>query len=121
VLTFDDGPRPATDEKILAALAEECVRATFFLIGKQASEHPEWVRKIAAARHTVAHQSWSHLNLRTMTPEDAEGEIDKGIAAVEAALTGVSTTTPSTPFFRYPFFEMSQASLDYLKRRGIVT
>ncbi len=38
VLTFDDGPAPDNDEKILAALAEECVRATFFLIGKQAVE-----------------------------------------------------------------------------------
>jgi len=120
VLTFDDGPAPATDEKILGALAEECVRATFFLVGKPASEHPEWVRKIAAAGHTVAHHSWSHRNLKTMTPEDAADDIDKGIAAVEMALHGVSTTTPSTAFFRYPFFEMSQASLDELEKRGIV-
>jgi hypothetical protein len=40
VLTFDDGPWPATTPKVLAALAHECVRATFFLIGKPASEHP---------------------------------------------------------------------------------
>jgi peptidoglycan/xylan/chitin deacetylase (PgdA/CDA1 family) len=120
VLTFDDGPVPATDEKVLAALAEQCVQATFFLIGKPASENPEWVRRIAAAGHTVGHHSWSHNNMRMMSPEDAIGEIDKGIAAVEMALNGVATTTPSTPFFRYPFFEMSQASLDYLGRRGIV-
>src|SRR6186997_577388 len=48
VLTFDDGPWPATDRRILAVLAQECVRATFFLIGKPASEHPELVRRIAA-------------------------------------------------------------------------
>lgn len=120
VLTFDDGPAPATDEKVLAALAEECVRATFFLIGKPASEHPDWVRKIAAAGHSIGHHSWSHHNLKMMTPEDATGEIDKGIAGVEMALNGVSTTTPSTPFFRYPFFEMSQYTLDYLEKRGIV-
>src|SRR5437588_12991916 len=47
VLTFDNGPWPATDRKVLAALAQECVRATFFLIGKPASEHPELVRTIA--------------------------------------------------------------------------
>ena len=41
MLTFDDGPAPANDEKILAALAEQCVRATFFLIGKPASKNPE--------------------------------------------------------------------------------
>ena len=119
VLTFDDGPWPATDTKVLAALARECVRATFFLIGKPASEHPDLVKRIAAEGHTVAHHTWSHNNLKYMSAENAEGEIDKGIAAVEKALHGVSTTVPSTPFFRYPFFEMTQATLDSLQKRGI--
>ena len=120
VLTFDDGPSPALDEKILAALAEQCVRATFFLIGKRASEYPQMVRRMAAAGHTVAHHSWSHQNLKHLTPEEAQVEIDRGIAAVEAALDGVATATPfSAPFFRYPYFEMSGPSLDYLEKRGI--
>src|SRR3954469_22361494 len=119
VLTFDDGPWPATDQKILAALAHECVRATFFLIGKPASEHPELVRRIAAQGHTLAHHTWTHHNLKYMKPEAAIGEIDKGIAAVEMALHGKATTTPSTPFFRFPFFEMTPATLDALQKRGI--
>jgi peptidoglycan/xylan/chitin deacetylase (PgdA/CDA1 family) len=119
VLTFDDGPWPATDHKILAALAHECVRATFFLIGKPASEHPELVRRIAAQGHTLAHHTWTHHNLKYMKPEAAIGEIDKGIAAVETALHGKATTTPSTPFFRFPFFEMTPATLDALQKRGI--
>lgn len=120
VLTFDDGPFPATDARILAALAEQCVRATFFLVGKSASAHPDWVRKIAAAGHTIGHHSWTHPNLKHMNPAKAAGEIDKGIAAVEMALHGVSTTSPSTPFFRYPYFEMTQRTLDDLEKRGIV-
>jgi peptidoglycan/xylan/chitin deacetylase (PgdA/CDA1 family) len=119
VLTFDDGPWPATDRKILAALAQECVRATFFLIGKPASQHPELVRRMAAEGHTVAHHTWTHHNLKHMKPEAAIGEIDKGIAAVETALHGKATTTPSTPFFRFPYFETTQATLDALQSRGI--
>ena len=119
VLTFDDGPWPATDPKILAALAHECVRATFFMIGKPASEHPELVRRIAALGHTVGHHTWTHHNLKYMKPDDADGEIDKGIAAVETALHGKTTTTPSTPFFRFPFFEMTPATLEVLQKRGI--
>jgi peptidoglycan/xylan/chitin deacetylase (PgdA/CDA1 family) len=119
VLTFDDGPWPATDRKVLAALAQECVRATFFLIGKPASEHPELVRKIAAQGHTIAYHTWTHHNLKYMKPESAIGEIDKGIAAVEAALHGRATTTPSTPFFRFPFFDMTPATLEILQKRGI--
>jgi peptidoglycan/xylan/chitin deacetylase (PgdA/CDA1 family) len=120
VLTFDDGPWPPTDSKILAALAQECVRATFFLIGKPASEHPELVRKIASLGHTVGHHTWAHHNLKYMKPDDAEGEINKGIAAVETALHGSANTIPSTPFFRFPYFETTPQTLDKLQSRGIV-
>src|SRR3954453_6831293 len=109
VLTFDDGPWPGTTPKVLAALAHECVLATFFVIGKPASEHPELLRRIAAEGHTVGHHTWTHRNLKYMKPDAAEGEIDKGIAAVEQALYGAAATTPSTPFFRFPFFEMTPA------------
>jgi peptidoglycan/xylan/chitin deacetylase (PgdA/CDA1 family) len=119
VLTFDDGPWPATTSRILAALAQECVRATFFLIGKPASEHPALVRRLAAAGHTIGHHTWTHHNLKYMKPADAEGEIDKGIAADEMALHGVATTTPSTPFFRFPYFESTPQLLDQLQSRGI--
>jgi peptidoglycan/xylan/chitin deacetylase (PgdA/CDA1 family) len=119
VLTFDDGPWPGTTPKVLAALANECVRATFFLIGKHASEHPETVRRMAAEGHTVAHHTWSHQNLKSMKADAAAGEIDKGIAAVETALHGKATTTPSTPFFRFPYFEATPATLDALQQRGI--
>src|SRR5258708_963492 len=50
----------------------------------------------------------------------ADGDIDRGIAAVEMALHGVSTTVPSTPFFRAPYFEMTPQTLDNLKKRGFV-
>src|SRR6201998_1161586 len=60
VLTFDDGPWPPTTTRVLTALTHECVRATFFLIGKFASEHPDIVRRIAAEGHTVATHTWSH-------------------------------------------------------------
>ena len=104
---------------VLAALAHECVLATFFLIGKPASVHPELVRRIAALGHTVGHHTWSHPNIKYMKPDAAIADIDKGFAAVEKALHGTATTTPSTPFFRYPYFEMTPATLDLLQKRGI--
>ena len=120
VLTFDDGPSPPTTRLVLAALAHECVRATFFLIGKSASEHPELVRRIAAEGHTVGHHTWSHRSLMRIRPDEAVTEIDRGIAADEAALHGVATTIPTTPFFRFPGFESTPAALDLLQSRGIV-
>jgi peptidoglycan/xylan/chitin deacetylase (PgdA/CDA1 family) len=120
VLTFDDGPWPATDHKILAALAHECVRATFFLIGKPASEHPSLVRRIAAEGHTVGTHSWTHPDLAQIKPSEATDQITHGISAVEMALHGRATTTPSTPFFRFPGFQSTPATLDFLQSRRII-
>jgi peptidoglycan/xylan/chitin deacetylase (PgdA/CDA1 family) len=120
VLTFDDGPWPATTPRVLAALAAECVRATFFLIGKPASEHPDLVRRIAAEGHTIGHHTWSHRSLMRIKPGDAVEEINRGIGADELALHGKATSIPSTPFFRFPGFESTPATLDLLQSRGIV-
>jgi peptidoglycan/xylan/chitin deacetylase (PgdA/CDA1 family) len=105
---------------VLAALAQECVQATFFLIGKNTSEHPELVRRIAAGGHTIGHHTWQHRSLMRIRPSAAREEIDRGISADEVALHGVATTVPSTPFFRFPGFESTPATLDLLQSRGIV-
>src|SRR5712671_6373972 len=120
VLTFDDGPWPPTTPRVLKALAQECVRATFFLIGKPASEHPDLVRRIAAEGHTVGHHTWLHRSLMQIPPGETRDEIDRGIAADEMALHGVATRIPSTPFFRFPGFETTSATLELLQSRGIV-
>ena len=119
VLTFDDGPVPGPTTKVLAALAHECVLATFFVVGKPASEHPELLRRIAALGHTIGHHTWAHLSAKKLAPGVAAAEIDKGIAEVEKILHGNATTTPGTPFFRYPYFDMTPATLDLLEKRGI--
>lgn len=120
VLTFDDGPRPPNTQKVLAALAKECVRATFFLVGKSSAEFPGLVRRIASQGHTVAHHSWSHPMMSKLPFEQAMEDIDRGIAADEMALNGVSTTIPSIPFFRFPYFDSTPAMLESLQSRGVV-
>jgi peptidoglycan/xylan/chitin deacetylase (PgdA/CDA1 family) len=96
------------------------VRATFFLIGKPASEHRELVRRIAAEGHSIGHHTWLHRSLMQIPPSETKDEIDRGIAADEMALHGVATMIPSTPFFRFPGFETTSATLDLLQSRGIV-
>src|SRR4051812_22930444 len=41
VLTFDDGPLPPYTDSVLKTLAAECVKATFFSVGRQANQFPE--------------------------------------------------------------------------------
>ena len=119
VLTFDDGPNPPTTTKILDALARECMHATFFLVGQNARAHPALVRRIAAEGHTVAHHTWSHANLRLVDHDTAIDQIERGIAADDAALFGKPGIQPATPFFRFPYFETTPALLDVLQSRGI--
>ncbi|MGY3444971.1 MULTISPECIES: polysaccharide deacetylase family protein [unclassified Bradyrhizobium] len=119
VLTFDDGPSPFVTDKVLAALGTECVQATFFMVGRNASEHPDMVRKIARLGHTVGYHTWDHAHLNKLPTDQAEASINRGIEAVQAALRGTASTVPSTPFFRFPYFESTPTLLDHLEKRGI--
>ena len=120
VLTFDDGPEPRTTARVLDALNRECVRASFFLLGRSALAHKEMARRELAEGHTVAHHTFAHPLLDRMPVEKAVSEIERGFAAVDTALYGEASRTPATPFFRFPGFASSPALLDRLERRGIV-
>jgi peptidoglycan/xylan/chitin deacetylase (PgdA/CDA1 family) len=116
VLTFDDGPWPANTPAVLKALADECTKAVFFPIGKHATYHPEILKMVAAAGHTVGAHTWSHANLNSkkMTEQLAKDEIEKGYSAVKLALGA----TPS-PFFRFPELQHGPAAMAYLGSRNI--
>ena len=90
ILTFDDGPAAKTTPQILKALADECVRATFFEIGRNAAGLPQIARREALEGHTVAHHTWSHpqSTLRFMPDAAARADVLKGMIAVEKAAYG---------------------------------
>jgi peptidoglycan/xylan/chitin deacetylase (PgdA/CDA1 family) len=116
VLTFDDGPWPTTPA-VLKALAAECVRATFFPIGKHATYYPEIVRQVAAGGHTIGSHTWSHANLkRAKSPEEATAEIEKAISAVKWALEDQGQ---EAPFFRFPALQHPHEMVTYLGSRNI--
>jgi peptidoglycan/xylan/chitin deacetylase (PgdA/CDA1 family) len=120
VLTFDDGPMPGSTPRVLAALREQCVHATFFLLGRNAAANPTLARQIHAEGHTIAHHTYSHPLLNRMTPEAAEREIARGIAAVEDAAFGTTLTDHATRFFRFPGFASSPALLTRLEQQRMV-
>lgn len=63
-LTFDDGPNPHTAE-VLDALREMNVRATFFVVGRQARRYPEMLARITREGHLLANHSANHARLNT--------------------------------------------------------
>jgi peptidoglycan/xylan/chitin deacetylase (PgdA/CDA1 family) len=119
VLTFDDGPWPGTTDAVLAALRAECVKASFFMLGRNAVAHLALARKVLAEGHTVAHHTYSHPLLSHMSLPRAEAEIDRGFAAVDQAVYGSGSRVPRTPFFRFPGFASNAALLDLLAKRRI--
>jgi peptidoglycan/xylan/chitin deacetylase (PgdA/CDA1 family) len=114
VLTFDDGPWPGNTRGVLDALAHHCVKATFFPIGKHALRHPEILKEVAAAGHTIGGHTWSHANLEKLKPNQATEEIEKGFSAVRLALG-----SPPAAFFRFPYLQDSRELLAYLGSRNI--
>lgn len=117
VLTFDDGPLPKYSNQVLQILADECIKATFFIIGSQAKANPEGVRKLVAAGHTVGTHSMSHpLTFDRMPIEKAEAEINGGIEWTSAAMTDPSKLAP---FFRIPGLMRAEGVEHDLISRGI--
>lgn len=124
VLTFDDGPVPGTTDRILDALAQECVKATFFLIGRNAAANPALARRELAEGHTIAHHSFSHpeKTLRGLKPEAAKADLLKGMMAVDKAVYGAAVEgAPRTPFFRFPGFADTPALLATLDGMNVAT
>ena len=120
VLTFDDGPWPGTTPKVLDALKRECVRATFFLLGRNAKAQPALARRALAEGHSIGHHTFAHPLLDHMALAKAEAEIERGIAADEVAVYGQRRGNPTTPFFRFPGFASNQALLERMSQRGLV-
>ena len=115
VLTFDDGPWPTTPA-VLKALADECTKGLFFPVGKHTAYHPEILKQVAAAGHTIGSHTWSHAHLdsKKMTEPQMREEIEKGFSAVKMALG-----TAPAPFFRFPGLGHTQTALGYLASRNI--
>ncbi|MDO9061933.1 MAG: polysaccharide deacetylase family protein, partial [Bradyrhizobium sp.] len=115
-LTFDDGPLPKYSNRILEILASQCVKATFFLVGRQAQANPEGVRKVRDAGHTIATHTQNHPGgMHHLPIERVQQEIDEGIASASAAL---GDGTAPAPFFRVPGLARAEGIEQYAASKG---
>jgi peptidoglycan/xylan/chitin deacetylase (PgdA/CDA1 family) len=67
-LTFDDGPHPTLTPRVLDLLDAHGAKATFFLIGRAARQHPEVARRIAERGHEIANHTSRHTYLFWANP-----------------------------------------------------
>ena len=119
VLTFDDGPLTPYTNIILDTLASQCVKATYFLVGKMAHANPSIVRRIYNEGHTIGTHSQDHPRaFERLSMQRVEREVDGGINSVAAALGDAKALSP---FFRIPGFGRTNAIDKFLEGKHLVT
>jgi len=96
-LTFDDGPGRSTPE-VLDALSSEGVRATFFVLGRQAERHPDLVRRIAEDGHEIGNHGYDHGILVFRGGAHVADQLSR----TEAAVRRAAGESAMRPLFRAP-------------------
>ncbi|MER5352487.1 polysaccharide deacetylase family protein [Kitasatospora sp. NPDC002551] len=104
-LTIDDGPDPRHTPTVLTLLERYGIRATFFLIGENAVEHPDLVREIAARGHHIANHTWTHPDLRSLSEGKVRDELERTSDLLHRATGKVPT------WFRAPGGDWSSTAL----------
>lgn len=89
---------PGNEERLLHALADADVRATFFLQGRWATAHPDVARAIADAGHLVGNHSHYHASFPLLTPDGLRADL----AQAQEAIVNATGADPR-PWFRFPF------------------
>ena len=87
-ITFDDGPRRETTERLLDGLRERGAQATFFVIGRQIQENQDLVERMQAEGHQICSHTWNHVRLLGVTEETIRQEVGQTEAALESLLGG---------------------------------
>src|SRR5499427_6207100 len=96
-MTFDDGPSATLTPKLLDLLAAHHIKATFFVIGENAAEHPEIVARAAREGHEIGDHSWSHPNFGKMSDEIVRSQLQRTDDAIKNA-TGQRPTLLRPPY-----------------------
>jgi peptidoglycan/xylan/chitin deacetylase (PgdA/CDA1 family) len=91
-ITFDDGPHPEQTPRLLDSLGERGVRATFYVIGMNAREHPDIVRRAFDEGHEIGSHTWSHRFLTTQTTRS----IIEELRSTDEAIEEITSTRPVT-------------------------
>ena len=111
-LTFDDGPWPGYTEQILAILAQNNVKATFFQVGSKLAENPALGRAIRNAGHAIGNHTMNHLQ----APADPVGEVQQADNVIQSTYGG------PTALFRPPFgnFDNGVVTAAQAKNQAII-
>jgi peptidoglycan/xylan/chitin deacetylase (PgdA/CDA1 family) len=98
--------------RILSLLAERGAPSTWFIPGHTIESYPSCVERVRAAGHEIGHHGWTHRPPSTMSWQEEEDELLRGLAAIER----VTGTKPSG--YRSPSWDLSAHSVELLLKHG---
>jgi len=112
-LTFDDGPSPDTTPRILDTLRREGVRATFFVLGKHAEQHPELVERIIREGHEIGNHGYDHGILAFAGPAQVHRQLHRTERIIKLAGAPPTRVFRTPHGFRSPFVSRTARRLGY--------
>jgi len=98
---------------ILELLADKGVTATFFIPGRVAERHPTRVEAIVEAGHEVAHHGYTHTSPTSLSRDEEDLELAKGLEVLRSFGTDVTG-------YRSPAWDFSANTEELLERHGFV-
>lgn len=75
-LTFDDGPDDKYTAQVLDMLKKHQVKATFFVLGSRARQHPDLIARMVHEGHVIGNHTYSHANLPKLAVPNFEQQIE---------------------------------------------
>ena len=112
-LTFDDGSDGYNIQSILNTLSANNIKATFFLTGQGAENHPQAIKNIVSAGHDIGNHSYNHPDFTTVATTEMTNQLTR-TETIITNLTGKSTK----PFFRAPFGSYNSTVLQTVGNAG---
>ena len=109
-LTFDDGPHATLTPKLLDILKARHVKATFFVVGENAAQYPEILKRIVAEGHEIGNHSWSHPVFAKMS----EGAVRSEVQRTQDAVTQGAGVTPT--ILRPPYGSITDLQRHWLNQ-----
>ncbi|MFA6237983.1 MAG: polysaccharide deacetylase family protein [Bacteriovorax sp.] len=113
ILTFDDGPIPGVTNRVLDILADYNIKATFFVIGKNALAYPHLMRRMVEEGHTVGNHSMSHMALKNLDPLTWKETVQREVMEAHNIISPYMVNNRHY-FFRAPYAAWAQHYAEFL-------
>ncbi|GGN97303.1 polysaccharide deacetylase family protein [Saccharibacillus kuerlensis] len=82
-LTFDDGPDPRYTAQLLDLLKRYEAKATFFVVGSHAVQHPELLKRMQAEGHSIGIHNYVHRTNWLMWPGSVRRQVNRTNEVIE--------------------------------------